>query len=43
MTVTVYMKLCFLLSATKLVHVAVTLDVRELPVWNFSPGMGHLD
>jgi len=43
MAVTVYMKHCFLLSATKWVHLAVTLDVHEPPVWNFSPGTGHLD
>ena len=43
MAVTVYMRHCFLLSATKQIHVAVTLDVRELPVWDFSPGTGLLD
>lgn len=43
--VTVYMEHGFLLSGTEQVHLAVTLwmSVRELPVWNFGPDIGHLD
>ena len=43
MAATVYIKHCFLLSATKQIHVAVKLDVHKLPMWNFSRGAGHLD